>query len=150
MIVSCYKSCLQVLHILPLMYIYELNDIMFFIKSYKSPQLYFNINQFLSFSSSATRFSKSAKLVHQQTTSRQTYLHYFCRTVRLWNSLPPMDISLNTSILKTQLMNFLWTNFVENFDPDHVCSYHYLCPSQLHPVSLTCRLETNHNSYNLR
>ena len=41
---STYKSRLVTLKMLPLMYIYEINDILFFIKSYKSPTSHFNIN----------------------------------------------------------------------------------------------------------
>jgi len=40
---SPYKSRLQQLHLLPLMYVYELNNLMFLIKSLKSPTDNFNI-----------------------------------------------------------------------------------------------------------
>ena len=38
-----YKLHLEQLHLLPLMYIYELNDLMFFVKSLKSPHPYFDV-----------------------------------------------------------------------------------------------------------
>ena len=40
------------LHLLPLMYIYELNDIIFFIKSHKQPSSHFNITEYIKFSTS--------------------------------------------------------------------------------------------------
>ena len=49
---STYKSRLVTLNMLTLMYIYETNDIMFFIKSYKTPTSHFNINNYLQFSTS--------------------------------------------------------------------------------------------------
>ena len=39
-----YKQHLEQLHLLPLMYTYELNDLMFFIKSLKSPSAHFDIS----------------------------------------------------------------------------------------------------------
>ena len=47
---SDYKSCLMNLKLLPLMYIYEINDICFFIKSYQSPSSHFNIHDHVTFS----------------------------------------------------------------------------------------------------
>jgi len=40
---SSYKICLEKLHLLPLMYLYELNDLMFLVKSLKTPTASFNI-----------------------------------------------------------------------------------------------------------
>jgi len=37
------------LHLLPLMYIYELNDIIFFIKSYKQLSSHFDIKKYIKF-----------------------------------------------------------------------------------------------------
>ena len=84
---STYKSRLVTLKMLPLMYIYEINDILFFIKSYKSPTSHFNINSYLQFSSSNTRFGSSAKLVHHRCSTNLTHHFYFHRIPRLWNSL---------------------------------------------------------------
>ena len=38
-----YRCRLMSLHLLPLMYIYELNDVIFFIKSHKQPSSHFNV-----------------------------------------------------------------------------------------------------------
>ena len=56
-----YKSRLEQLHLLLLMYTYELNDLLFFIKSLKSPSPHFNINQF---SNHSTRATSAHKLTH--------------------------------------------------------------------------------------
>ena len=53
---SSYRSRLVNLHLLPLMYVYEMNDIMFFIKSYKQQSSHFNITEYVQFSTSNTRF----------------------------------------------------------------------------------------------
>ena len=47
-----YKSWL---HLLPLMYIYELNDLMFFVKSLQSPHSNFDVRQFVQFARNNTR-----------------------------------------------------------------------------------------------
>ena len=52
---SSYKSRLQQLHMLPLMYIYELNDIKFLVKSLKSPTDNFDIKNYITFASNSTR-----------------------------------------------------------------------------------------------
>ena len=52
---SSYKSRLQQLNILPLMFVFELQDLMFLIKSLKSPTDNFNINNYITFASGTTR-----------------------------------------------------------------------------------------------
>ena len=50
---SSYKSRLQQLHILPLMYVYELNDLMFLVKSLKFPNDNFDITDHITFASNS-------------------------------------------------------------------------------------------------
>ena len=52
---SSYRSRLVNLHLLPLMYAYEMNNIMFFIKSYKQQSSHFNITEYVQFSTSQGR-----------------------------------------------------------------------------------------------
>ena len=59
-----YKSRLTQLKLLPLMYFYELTDILFAIKSFKNPTDSFNIFQHLQFNKSGTR-SSNTKLSHK-------------------------------------------------------------------------------------
>ena len=88
-----YKCRLIQLNLLPLMYQYELNDLLFFIKSYKASNTHFDINQFVHFRSSSTRSSAASKLVHQVSYSKLISI-FFCRITRLWNALPQIDITL--------------------------------------------------------
>ena len=55
---SDYKAHLLCLNLLPLMYIFEIADIIFLVKSLKFPSESFNINNYVSFlAGSATRSS---------------------------------------------------------------------------------------------
>ena len=52
-----YKSRLLELHLLPLMYILEIQDVLFEIKSLKSPTRNFDINRYITFTQGHTRSS---------------------------------------------------------------------------------------------
>ena len=93
---SSYRLRLVSLHLLPLMYVYEMNDIMFFIKSYKQQSSHFNnVTEYVQFSTSNTRFGASEKMVHHRCSSNTAQNFYFYRLPRLWNSLPKIELSLN-------------------------------------------------------
>ena len=51
-------------------YVYEINDIIFFIRSYKEPTTHFNINDYLQFSFSNTKFGSSSKLIHHRCSTK--------------------------------------------------------------------------------
>ena len=124
-----YRHCLLNLHLLPLMMVLEIYDILFFIKSLKEPTDYFDISRYVSFCSGQTRLSSHRKLRHAPPTSNNSSRNfYFNRLPRLWNSLPLLDISQSISTIKTKLYQHFWDHFTANFDPDNLCSYHYLCP----------------------
>ena len=93
-----YKNRLIAIHLLPLMYQFELNDLMFFIQSLKHPADHFNIKHFVSFSQSKTRSSTHNKLIHIKSPNNSSRHFNFNRLPRLWNSLPPIDLdsSLNS------------------------------------------------------
>ena len=122
------RSRLVSLHLLPLMYVYELNDIMFFIKSIKLPSSHFNIKDYIKFSTSNTRFGSSDKMTHYRSSSSISQNFYFHRLPRLWNSLPHIDLSLPINTIKYKLHKFMWNHFTEQFDDSNVHSFHYLCP----------------------
>ena len=118
------------LKLLPLMMELEIADIIFFIKSVRYPSDIFNIFDFVQFSAHHIRSSSSFKLKHTVSmqelyTKKKTF--YFGRIPRLWNSLPPLDISLPLSSIKLKLHNYFWDHFISHFDPNDECSYHYLC-----------------------
>ena len=57
-----YKGCLTELQLLPLMYYYDLQDLLFLIKCLLNPPDNFNILQYISFSSHGTRSTTAGKL----------------------------------------------------------------------------------------
>ena len=61
---SDYKTRLMSLNLLPLSMVMELNDIIFFLKSLRTPSSTFNILDYVSFCNSSTRSSSSHKLRH--------------------------------------------------------------------------------------
>ena len=136
---SSYKSQLMKLKLLPLMYIFEINDILFFIKSYKSSSIHFNIKICIS----NTRSNTSTKMIHHRSSSNIFHNSYFCRLPRPWNSLPPIDLSLPITIIKYRLLQFLWNHFTENFIDNLPCTFHFYCPCSIcsataRPPLFTC------------
>ena len=123
-----YRDRLIRLELLPLMMEYEIADIMFFIKSLKSPSSHFNIADFISFNVSNTRSSSYLKLHHSVCKTNIQGHFYFHRIPRLWNSLSLLDTSLSIPSIRARLRQHFWNHFVTNFDPNNLCSYHYLCP----------------------
>ena len=84
---STYKERLISLNLLPLMYLYELNDVLFFIKCLKFPDPCFNILKYVSFSTSNTRCGSKNKLVFSVCHSNR-FRQIVNRIARLWNTLP--------------------------------------------------------------
>ena len=125
---SSYKLRLEQLHLLPLMYHYKLQDILFLIKSLKSPTDNFNIYNYITFARGNTRSGINQKLNHPRTSSVTQHHFYFNRIARLYNYLPVIDLSLSTNTIKYRLTNYLWSHFTNNFNPERACTFHLLCP----------------------
>ena len=125
---SNYKDRLIALNLLPLMYWLELLDIFFLIKCLLYPPDNFNILNYVSFKSSSTRFGSSNKLQYNYRRCNTTRHYYFNRIVRLWNKLPPINLSLPYRNIKQLLISIFWEHFVTHFNQDHPCTYHYSCP----------------------
>ena len=123
---SDYKFRLLSLQLLPLMMLYELNDILLFVKSFKEPNVPFNVHNYFTFSSNRTRSTSHHKLVHKL--ARSTKNSYFYRLPHLWNALPPIDLNSSFTSIKLYLKLFFWNHFVSNFDPNNSCTLHFLCP----------------------
>ena len=87
-----YHQRLVSLNLLPFMMIFEINDIIFFIKCLKQPSKRFNILSFVYFCPSQTWSSAYFKLRHSLSRKNYTRHFYFNRLPRLWNSLPYIDI----------------------------------------------------------
>ena len=69
---SDYKSrLLHDLNLLPLMYVFEITDIIFLVKSFKFPSASFNINNYVSFSTGTTTRSSGVKLIHNSSSTNK-------------------------------------------------------------------------------
>ena len=112
--VSDYKARLTNLRLLPLMYIFEISDILFFIKNLKNPTNNFNINTYISFAVGNTR-SCGVKLRHNAALTNKERHFYFNRISRLWNSLPIINLNLSINTIKSQLKQYLWQHFLNNY-----------------------------------
>ena len=127
-----YKSRLSQCHVLPLMYFFELNDILFLVKSLKSPTPAFNIYDYVTFNTSATRSGTFNKLIHKYAHTNQARHFFFNRIVRLWNSLPTINLNLTTNTIKSILYNHFWldfwSHFHQHFNSNNVHTFYYLCP----------------------
>ena len=91
-----YKVQLERLHLLSLLYTYELDDLILFVKSLKAPTDHFNIRRHIQFARNPTRSGVSSKLIQVRGLQPSHYHFYFNRSriVRLWNHLPEIDTSL--------------------------------------------------------
>ena len=107
--VSDYKARLTNLRLLPLMYIFEISDVLFFIKNLKNPTNNFNINTYISFTVGNTR-SCGVKLRHNAALTNKERHFYFNRISRLWNSLPIINLNLSINTIKSQLKQYLYEN----------------------------------------
>ena len=123
-----YKQRLITLDLLPLMYHYELQDLLYLVKQLKQPQADLQIYNYVTFASSKTRFSQQHKLSVSFSRTSSVKHFYFHRIVTLWNSLPHIDLDQPLITIKHQIQTYLWTHFLANFDPDRACTYHYICP----------------------
>ena len=88
-----YKDRLIQLNLLPLMYFFELADIMFLVNSLKNPSDHFNILNYVQMQDQHTRSSDKPSLKHIRCSSNQFQHFYFNRLPRLWNKLPAVDLS---------------------------------------------------------
>ena len=93
------------------MFLYELFDVLFFVKCLKFPDPSFVVQDFISFSTSSTRSGSAAKLVHKFSSTSSSHHSYFCRIVRIWNSLPPIDLTLSFLSIKQQIKQYFWSIF---------------------------------------
>ena len=125
---SNYKSRLLKLNLLPLMYMLDYYDIMFFVTSLKNPSTHFNIQDYVKFSSFNTRSSTTNKLCYTFSPNNTSRHFYFTRLPRTWNSLPVINLNLSIANIKSQIKAALWNHFLCNFDSENPCSFHFSCP----------------------
>ena len=106
---SSYRSHLLTLHLLPLMYSFELYDIIFVIKYLNNPTSYFDIHNFIEFHSSTSRLSQAIKLIHHRPSNLVTPHFFFNGVLRLWNVIPVIHVTLPTSTLHSRLKTIFGT-----------------------------------------
>ena len=124
-----YKDRLITLNLLPLMYWYDLQDVMFLLKCLKDPDDNINIHRYITFTSSRTRATTHNQLKPNFNRTSTTQHFYFNRLARLWNKIPSniLDLSLSLTTLKTRLWQYLWASFITSFNPDRVCTFQLVC-----------------------
>ena len=128
---SDYKTRLKLmsLNLLPLSMVMELNDIIFFLKSLRTPSSTFNILDYVSFCNSSTRSSSSHKLRHSCSSTTLSSHFYFSRLPRLWNRLHFIDpFNLPLSSVISHIKTYFWSHFIDHFNPSDLCSFHISCP----------------------
>ena len=97
------------------MHIFEIQDVLFAIKSLKSPTRNFDINRHITFTQEHTR-SSTNKLIHHLHINNLNRNSYFRCLPRLWNALPVIDTNLSIATIKAKLKKFMWNHFVDHFD----------------------------------
>ena len=90
-----YKSRLVSLHLLPLMYWFDLQDVLFFVQCLKDKSDKMNIYEYITFVSSSIRSSTSNKLVHNFSWISTARHFYFNRVILLWSALPSINLALS-------------------------------------------------------
>ena len=123
-----YRERLIELHLLPLMYYLDLQDVLFLLKCIKHPPDNLDIFSYITFCKSNTRSSSSGKLKYIYKRLSITRHFYFSRVVRIWNQLPFLDLSLSFNVLKSTITNYLWEHFITNFNSSDICTFHFVCP----------------------
>jgi len=97
-----YKQRLIALNLLPLMYYFEIADIMFMVNSLRYQTNRFNILNYVDIQTSNTRSSDKVTLKHVRSCTHQQQHFYFNRIPRLWNKLPSIDLSLSLETTKNE------------------------------------------------
>ena len=114
-----YKNRLTTLGILPLMYLFELYDILFLVRCFKFPDPSFPLMDHIHFIDSSTRCSSFFKLAHKRSKSFLSHQSYFFRIVHTWNTLPPIDLNSSYSTIKLQLKQLFWSLILIHLSPVH-------------------------------
>ena len=68
---------------------------------------------------------------------------YFNRVVRLWNSLPIIDLEESIPTIKYKLRLFLWNYFLDSFVSNRTCTWFYSCPCSNCSISPTPKISSS-------
>ena len=119
---SDYKHRLITLILLPLMYYFEIADIMFTVKSIKNESDCFNILKYL-----RTRSSDKVTLKHVCCSTHQQQ-HFYFNHYGIDNHIYRHFISKSTRTVKTKIYELFWSHFIVNFYFDNTCTLHFSSP----------------------
>ena len=125
---SDYRTRLLSLDMLPLMYHFELQDVMFCVKSIQTSSTHFNIMDYISFNRNCTRSGNKNKMVHSRSRTNCNRHFYFNRLPRLWNALPLINLDSSAVSIRNMIIKFLQSRFKSVFSSSNLCSYHFVCP----------------------
>ena len=126
-----YKSRLISMDLLPLTLWMEMQDVFLLLGLLKYPPDNFDLSQYICFVQSSTRSSSTGKITASfPCTPRlnSTRHYYFNRIIKIWNSLPPLDLDSPLSILKSLLRNLYWDYFINHYSTESPCSWYRVCP----------------------
>ena len=105
------------------MYCLELNDLMFFMSSYKNPCDHFLILNLIRIYN--TRSSSTKSPLCQNQSSEKHLLPSITQGLELFPSINPDS---PTSSIKLSIISHMFNHFSSFFNPDNSCTYHFLCP----------------------
>ena len=133
-ITSChldYKSRLEATKLLPVSLWLEAQDVLLLIKLMIDPPSGFRLEEYIIFTSSSTRASslnkiKSSRLLIPRL--KVTRHFFFNRVIRIWNSLPYIDIQLPYPSIKRHILDIFWQYFLQAYSIDNPCSWCIVCP----------------------
>ena len=125
---SNYRSRLLQTNLLPLMYFYDLQDILYLVKCIQNPPENINLLDYITFGKTPTRFGSKNKLQVKHTYTSNARHFYFHRVVRLWNALPYINLHLPFDKIRQHIIKEMHWKFKETFDPNISCTFHYVCP----------------------
>ena len=126
-----YKSRLIDSKLLPLSLWLEAQDVLFLIKLMNDPPDNFNITDYISFVSSSTRaatMNRIKRTIPLKPRLNSTRHFYFNRMVRLWNSLPNIDLQLPFNSIRRHILGIFWQVFIQQFDVNNSCTWFVSCP----------------------
>ena len=109
-----YKTHLQKLQILPLVYIFNISDVMLFINSLKFSTSAFDIRKFIHFTTGDTHLATSHKLQHSRSSNSLGSNFYFQRLPRIWNTLPIINCEFHSNIMHAYFHFYVHAIIVTN------------------------------------
>ena len=89
----------------------------------------FSISDYIIFLDSSTRSSSQGKIRSALPLPKSSLSNhfYFNRIVRIWNSLPLIDLDSPFSSIKKQIYSIYWDYFITSYSLDNSCSWYCVC-----------------------